>query len=206
MDESHSAAARIAADLQRVTVARPLAAISGVDGSGKSTVADEVAARLTAAGRRVALVRLDDWRTPASVRFVADDPAQHFLDNAYRFDDLFALLVGPLVRTGRVDLVVDSYPSGADEPVQLTLRHDQVDLVVVEGIFLLKRGVRERFDRTYWIDCAAEVALARALARNQEGRPVDELRHDYQTIYQPAQRLHLERDEPLDHADLIVHV
>ena len=206
MDAIHAAAARIVADLGGLTVARPLVAISGIDGSGKSTIADEVAAVLTAEGRRVALVRLDDWRTPARVRFIADDPAPHFLDHAYRFDDLFTQLVDPLVRDGSLHLVVDSYPAGADEPVRRLVSHDQVDLVVVEGIFLLERGVRERFDRTYWIDCPAEVALGRALGRNQEGRPPDQLRHDYETIYQPAQQLHLERAAPLANADVVVRV
>jgi hypothetical protein len=42
-------------------------------------------------------------------------------------------------------------------------------VVVVEGIYLLKRELRAHHDVSLWIDCSFETALERALAREQEG-------------------------------------
>jgi uridine kinase len=210
MVDQRDAADAIVADLERWVPnhdprsGRPLVAISGIDGSGKTTVASGVAARLDERGRHAALINLDDWRTPARVRFTDVDPAAHFLDHAYRFDDLFDLLLTPLVRDGSIDLAMARYPSGADEPESHHLAFAHVDVVLVEGIFLLQTGIRERFDRTYWLDCPPDVARTRALDRNQEDREPGDLRRDYETIYQPAQRLHAERDDPATSADLVV--
>jgi uridine kinase len=210
MDELGAAVDAIVADLDRwlpgrsMPGHRPLLAISGIDASGKTTVATAVAEALDARGHRCALISLDDWRTPAAVRFDDADPAATFLDHAYRFDDLFNTLLTPLVRDGRIDLAMTRYPSGSNEPESHHVTFAPIDVVLVEGIFLFKAGTRERFDRRYWIDCPEEVALGRALARNQERRSPADLQHDYETIYQPAQRLHVERDDPVACADLVV--
>src|SRR2546427_375553 len=71
-------------------------ASSGIDASGKGTVAAGIEHALAAAGLRVALIGLDPWHHPRSVRFSDVDPAEHFYANAYRFDDLFSELIDPL--------------------------------------------------------------------------------------------------------------
>jgi pantothenate kinase len=43
-----------------------------------------------------------------------------------------------------------------------------VDVIVLEGIYLLKRRLQARYDLSIWIDCTVETALARAVARGQE--------------------------------------
>jgi uridine kinase len=42
-------------------------------------------------------------------------------------------------------------------------------VVLVEGIFLFKPLYRNYVDLTIWIDCSFSTALARAIARGQEG-------------------------------------
>ena len=49
-----------------------------------------------------------------------------------------------------------------------------------------------------------ETALKRALARRQENLPVHETIRAYETIYFPAQRIHLRQDRPRETADLII--
>jgi uridine kinase len=41
-----------------------------------------------------------------------------------------------------------------------------------------------------------ETVQERALARSQEGLPPEETLRDYETIYFPAEQIHLERDDP----------
>ena len=42
--------------------------------------------------------------------------------------------------------------------------HD-VEVIVLEGIFLLKREFRALYDLAFWVECSFETALARALRR-----------------------------------------
>lgn len=79
-----------------------------------------------------------------------------------------------------------------------------MDVVILEGIFLLKRGYRDEYDLSFWIDCTFETALERAIERAQEGLPVESTVEAYKTVYFPAQRIHFERDDPRTSASQII--
>lgn len=77
-------------------------------------------------------------------------------------------------------------------------------MLLLEGIFLLKREHRHFYDVSAWVECSFETALERASARAQEGlSPIDTARA-YESIYFPAQRIHLRRDDPRASADWIL--
>ena len=59
----------------------------------------------------------------------------------------------------------------------------ELDVAVLEGIYLLKRASVGYCDLSVWIDCSFETALAHAVARAQEGMPPAETMHVYRTIY-----------------------
>jgi uridine kinase len=89
-------------------------------------------------------------------------------------------------------------------PTVHTYEFHEVDVILLEGIFLLKRELRPLYDLAFWLDCRFDVALGRTIARNQEGLSQAEIIHDYTTLYFPAQRLHFERDHPRAVADLVL--
>jgi uridine kinase len=70
-------------------------------------------------------------------------------------------------------------------------------------IYLLKVPYRAHYDLSVWIECSFETALARAMARSQEGLSPEETVRAYQTIYFPAQATHFERHRPYLAVDLI---
>jgi uridine kinase len=178
--------------------------LSGIDGAGKGFVAAKLEAELRGAGLRVASINVDGWLNLPSVRFSKIDPAEHFYYNALRLDAMFSELVLPLRRhrTHRVTARL------AEETARTYHEHlyefENIDVVLLEGIFLYKRAYRAHFDVACWVDCTFETALKRAVRRSQEGLPREETVSAYQTIYFPAQRLHFERDEPLASADLVL--
>ena len=73
-----------------------------------------------------------------------------------------------------------------------------------EGLFLFKPQYRKYFDLAVWIECSFPTALARAIDRAQEGLSPAKTIAAYETIYFPAQRLHLAHDNPREQADLII--
>jgi len=81
---------------------------------------------------------------------------------------------------------------------------DEVDVIVLEGIFLLKKELKKNYDLAFWIDCLFETALQRAILRNQEGLSEEEIIRDYSTIYFPAQMIHFVRDDPKSDVDGIM--
>ncbi len=200
------------ADLVRARLpARPrngraaLVLVSGIDASGKGWASERLDTGLTAAGLRVARIGIDPWLNPPAVRERprgSADRGPHFYAHAFDFDRLFSTVIDPLARDGTIDLTV---PLGGQFGTPRPHRYlfNDVDVVLAEGIFLLRRGLAERADMRVWIDCPFEVALARAVARNQEGLSADDIRHEYDTMYFAAQRHHLALDRPADAADVI---
>ena len=181
-----------------------LVALSGIDGAGKGFVAERLRERLVATGLATALVGVDGWLRLPHERFDAYRPGEHFYRRALRLEEMLERLVLPLRDRRSVDVVADF----AEETAMAYRRHrhafEDVDVVLVEGIQLLKRAYREHYDLAVWIDCSFETALERALARRQEGLSAEETVHAYRTIYFPAQRLHFELDDPRGSADVLL--
>jgi uridine kinase len=159
---------------------------------------------LRAAGQRVVSFNVDGWLNLPQVRFAADHPAEHFYKHAIRFDDMFAQLALPLQRQRRVHVEVDFAEETATSFRKQTYAFDDTDIVVVEGIYLLKQAYRPYYDLSLWIDCSFETALQRAIARAQEGLPEADTVRAYRSIYFPAQELHFQRDQPRQSATYVI--
>src|SRR5438552_4000691 len=198
--------AKIGEARRRIPAARGvLVAVSGIDGSGKGYVAGKIVEALRAEGLRVAEINIDGWLNLPHVRFAKENPAEHFYRHAIRFDALFAQLVLPLRDRRSIHVDVDFAEETATEYRRHTYNFQETEVIVLEGIYLLKRELRVHYDLSFWIDCSFDTALARALARRQEGLSADETVAAYRTTYFPAQEIHFARDDPKAGATAIVN-
>ncbi len=177
--------------------------LSGIDASGKGHVAARIATELEAAGYRVALINVDGWLNLPHIRFADADPGDHFYRNALRLEEMFERLVLPLKRDGSIDIEMDFAEETATEFRPHRYSFDNVDIILLEGIFIFKRAYVHHFDLKIWIDCSFETALQRAIARGQEGLSPSHTIAAYETIYFPAQRYHFDVDDPIVTADMI---
>ncbi len=183
-----------------------LVAVTGIDGAGKGFVAERLRSALLERGMRAGVIGVDGWLNLPSVRFGSSGrtPGEHFYRHALRFPELFARLVEPLRRARSIRVEADF----AEETAQTFRPHvheyEDLDVILLEGIFLLRRALQPRYDLSLWVDCSFETALERAVARAQEGLAPDETERAYRAIYFPAQELHLLRDRPREAAGAIL--
>lgn len=195
----------IGAARERLAPARALAvAVSGIDGAGKGWVAARLDERLRERGLSSVVIGCDGWLNLPHVRFDTAAPAERFYADALRFDELFSLLVTPLRERRSVRVVSDCAEETATAFTPRLWTFEDVDVILIEGIFLLKRELRHLYDLSVWVDCSFETALERALVRAQEGLSTADTWAAYDTIYFPAQRLHFRRDRPRERADHVV--
>src|ERR1051326_8188362 len=180
-----------------------LVGVSGIDGSGKGYLATQLRAHLALHGVIPAILKVDVWLNLPQKRFDQSAPAVNFYENAIRLDQFFSQLVLPLKDRRSIRLEADVVEETASEYRRHTYDYQDASVVLVEGIFLFKPQYRKYFDLTIWIDCSFPTALARAIDRAQEGLSPAHTIAAYETIYFPAQRIHLARDNPREHADLI---
>lgn len=181
-----------------------LVAISGIDGAGKGYCAARIAHSLGGREIKVALIGADGWLNLPHIRFHHGNPAEHFYEHAFRFDEMFETLIVPLKQNRCINLQMNYAEETAISYREHHYDYRDVDVILLEGIFLLKARYRHHFDLAFWVECSFETALARAIARGQEGLPPAETERAFAEIYFPAQRIHLARDNPRDDADIVI--
>jgi uridine kinase len=167
-------------------------------------VAERIVARLHPKGVNAVAVSIDGWLNLPSRRFHKERPAEHFYRHAIRFEDMFEQLILPLKRQRSIRIEADLVEETATTYHRHTYDFRGLDVIVLEGIYLLKRAFRHYYELALWVDCSFETALVRALRRGQEGLPLDDTIQAYQTIYFPAQYIHFALDDPQSAADAIV--
>ncbi len=179
-----------------------LVGITGIDGSGKGYLTAKIAAHLQPSGLSVAVLNVNGWLTLPPIGFNHDNPAEHFYRHGLRLDEMFEQLILPLQARRSIRLTASYAAAGDTEYHPHLYEYQNVDIILLEGIYLLKRAYQRHFDLSCWVECTFETALARVL--KHQGPPNNDRITAYRAIYFPAQRLHLERDNPLHAADEII--
>ena len=175
--------------------------IAGGSGSGKSTVARNVAQALHA--ESVAFIDMDAYYLNFAHLPLAERRKINW-DHPDAFD--WDLLVGQLARLAAGESI--------DKPVYDFVTHTRSDrtvvvppasVVVIDGILLFSDArVRDLCDVKVFVDADADIRLIRRIRRDmsKRGRPLDEILDQYVTTVQP---MHLEFVEPSKrYADVIV--
>ncbi|WP_174763157.1 uridine kinase [Anabaena sp. UHCC 0187] len=179
-----------------------LVAVSGIDGSGKGYITEKLITALNQQNLHAVAINLDPWHKLPSERFNSEHPGEYFYHHAFYFDNLFQKLILPLKNQRMINLTtVLTGITGI--PQTYNYQFANVDIIVLEGIFLLKRSLQHFYDFKIWIDCSFATALERAIQRNQEDISPEQIIEDYQKIYFPAQKVHLAIDNPKSSTDVI---
>ncbi len=182
-----------------------LVAISGIDGCGKGYIAAKILDLLKTKKLNAVIINGDGWLNLPNRRFNSDQPAQHFYLNAFRFQEMFRQLILPLRDERAITIEVDFVEETASNYRKHLYQFENVDVILLEAIYLLQPAFMAYYDLTFWIDCSFKTALERALTRGQEGLSPKETIKAYRTIYFPAQEIHFQRDNPVSLATGIIN-
>lgn len=181
-----------------------LVGVSGIGGSGKGFIAEKLRGALVSRGIRVALCHADDWLSLPELKYRTKNAARHYYQHALRTSEMLMTLIHPLLTTGQASFEFEAYIERTQTYAKQQRQINDVELVILEGILLFRPPLSEYFDLKIWVDCPFDVALSRALSRNQEALSNDELKRKYETIYHPAQQIHLEEDQAIALADVVI--
>jgi uridine kinase len=196
---------RILASRRAVPLERSvLAAVTGIDGCGKGFVTARLVDFLAARGARATGINIDGWLNLPAQRFDDLRPAEHFYAHAIRFEEMFSTLVLPLRDRRSIRVTMDYAEETATTYRKQTYEFDRIEVIVLEGIYLLKREFQAYYDLSCWIECSFDTALQRAISRAQEGLSEEATVHAYKTLYFPAQEIHFERDRPQESATFTI--
>ena len=180
-----------------------LVAVDGVDGAGKTVFADELAARLRAAGRAALRVSADDFHTPKAIRHRRgrDSPVGFWLDS-YDYPALRERVLVPLGRGGSRRFRRASHDLATDEYVRPPVEQAPPGaVVVIDGLFLHRDELAGGWDLSIFLRVPFAVSVARMAAR--DGTDPDP-EHPSVRRYVEGQRRYFAACAPEERADLVV--
>jgi uridine kinase len=191
---------RVLAD--EIEAAAGLVGVDGVDGAGKTTLAEELAEELRGRGVGVVRISVDGFHNSSDVRYRRgrDDPEGFFRDS-YDYERFVGLALEPLAR-GSGTYVPAVYDAHAERPVPIrALPVPGRAVVVVDGIFLHRDELAPWWDFSIWLEVPFEVSIPRGAARGY-GHP--DPAHPANRRYVEGQRIYIRECEPASRATVVI--
>jgi uridine kinase len=188
-----------------VTAARALIAVDGLDGSGKSTFAQQVVAALASDGLVAALFRVDDFRRPVDWARAGPRPteADLYYDEYYDLDGLERALQA--FAAGATSVTIprfDPATEGLDGARELPLAGASV--AVVEGVFAL-RVPSAAAGLVIYLEVDRAEARRRIIERDlRKGRSREAIQHRIDARYFPAQDRYHAAFDPCGRAAVVL--
>ncbi len=175
--------------------------IAGGSGSGKSTVARNLARSLSTA--TVAFIDMDAYYLNFA-HLTLEERRKINWDHPNAFDwDLLIAQLGALAEGKPIEKPV--YDFVTHTRAERSVRVPPADVVVIDGILLfVDQRVRDLCDVKVFVDADADIRLIRRINRDmsRRGRPLKEILDQYVSTVQP---MHMEFVEPSKrYADVIV--
>ena len=194
-------AAKIA-DLKRPHPVR--VAIDGVDGVGKTTLADELVSPLQRCGLPVIRASIDGFHNPRSLRYRLGkaSPEGYFLDS-FDYQALITHLLGALGPGGTLRYRTAVFDYRTDSAVSAPIEIAPPDAILLfDGIFLHRQELLPYWDFSVFLD-APFTATVQRVARRDGGSPEPNAPENLR--YVEGQTLYLQRCDPKRVATLVIN-
>jgi uridine kinase len=180
-------------------------AIDGVDGAGKTVLADALAPLVIAKGRQVIRASVDDFHHPRAVRYARGrySPDGFFLDS-YDYPAFRRLLLDPLGPAGSGNYIAKHFDHRTDQPVaRRTQQSPPAAALIVDGIFLHRPELRAYWDLSIFLQIDFAVSRERNAAREGTSEALDP-DTPANRRYGAGQQRYLSECAPAQNADIVI--
>lgn len=183
---------------------RVAVAVDGVDGAGKTVLADQVAeviVSLPVSARSVVRVGIDGFHHPRARRYLRGTGPDMFYADSYDYEAFRTCVLEPF-RTGR-PLTPAVFDVAADRAVTPSPVEAAVDtLLLVDGIFLQRPELAGQWDAVVFVDAPFAVTVPRGNARF-DGHHDPDPEAASNRRYVEGQRLYLAQARPREQASWV---
>jgi uridine kinase len=183
-------------------------AIDGKGCAGKSRLAAEIRARIVREGVSCAVVSIDDFCNPRSVRYAGDVPeGLQVYERNFDEEALERAVLAPFRSRGCLNAgraVLDAKTDLYSRWLRVALPPESI--LIAEGLHMLKRRRWTFFDAAVFLHISDRLQLERALSRDsaERGKSADEIIYKYKNRFQPSYEFFLAHDCPFKIADWVI--
>jgi uridine kinase len=180
-------------------------AIDGVDGAGKTTLANALAPLVASKGRPVIRASVDDFHNPKSARYARGrySPEGFYLDS-YDYDSFRQLLLEPLSAAGTGQYIARRFDLDNDKLFDPDPQNAApTAALIVDGIFLHRPELRSCWDLSIFLTVDFDVSLPRGAARGPSFDAIDPTSPPHQR-YVGGQKRYLAECDPKQQADIVI--
>jgi uridine kinase len=177
-------------------------AITGVDGAGKTSLANELAP-LVEAHRPLIRASIDGFHNPRAVRYARGRTSpEGFYRDSFNLAAFRSVLLDPLAPGGSGRYRAAAFDHRTDSALEMEEQTAPSNAVLlVDGIFLQRPELDGAWDLTIFLDVSFAQTFARMAVR--DGSPADETDPANQR-YRQGQQLYLEECQPRARAHILV--
>jgi uridine kinase len=198
----------IADMIARIRTAHPLrVAVDGIDASGKTVFADELAQSLVKSQRPVIRVSVDGFHLPKAVRWQKGPLSpEGFYRDSFNYPALIENLLLPLSPQGCRRYRTAVFDLRQDCTLGLPWQIAEDDAILIfDGIFLHRHVLLPHWDVTLFLQVDFDNAVIRGVARDRVffGTKEEALLR-YEQRYVPGQKTYFKEAGPLDKAHILI--
>lgn len=179
-------------------------AINGVDGSGKTRLADELVPLLEAKGANIIRASIDGFHNPRAVRYAkGKNSPEGFYKDSFNFELFQNLLLKPLSHGGSLLFKHTAFNHVTNQEIEMPFAQAKPPaILLVDGIFLFHNILRGYFDVKIFLDVPFELSCARMEKR--DGSPADPDAPENKR-YVDGQKLYFAQCNPQKQADILIN-
>jgi len=157
-------------------------AIDGVDGAGKTHLANELAAELTTRGEQVIRASTDNFHNPRHIRHQqSKTPPASFYQNSFNYESLITNLLNPLSPNGTGKYTTKIYDIRTETPTTPTFEQVANEAILIfDGIFAHRKELADFWDYSIWLEVPFTTSIPRVATRGGlNPDPTHESNHRY---------------------------
>ncbi|RJF73210.1 uridine kinase [Deinococcus cavernae] len=181
-------------------------AIDGVDGAGKTTFADELAATLSKRGQQVIRASIDGFHSPREMRYrLGRHSPEGFYRDSYNLDALQEELLGPLSPGGSGLYRTQVFDVDTDEARYAPQQQAQGgEILLLDGLFLHRPELLRYWNDSIFLKVDFAISVPRGASRGP-GYGSPDPHAESNRRYVEGNRLYFAEARPEEHAGIVVN-
>lgn len=179
--------------------------IDGLGGSGKTTIVKPLQLQLQNENYHSYVLHIDDFIHPRSIRYnYSKDEWDCYYNLQWRYDYLVKEILSPIKNGELIDKDIELYNKENDNYFTERVNLNYGSVLILEGIFLQRKELRDYLDFTVFLDVPQKIRLNRVLSRDKYIGGFHDIKYKYENRYFPAEEKYILEYSPATSADLVL--